>query len=63
MGMANNRCRWDDVCNCYLNLEPMFLVRMKNGVIARGSNGVGVEHDRHIDRHQIGTKQLTVSFF
>ena len=42
--MCLEQLRQHIMCNCDLTLEPTHLVRMKNGVIAPGSNGVGVEH-------------------
>ena len=42
--MCLEQLRQHILCNCDLTLEPTVLVRMINGVIAPGSNGIGVEH-------------------
>jgi hypothetical protein len=43
--MCLEQLRQHIMCNCDLTLEPTVLVRMKGtGVIAPGSNGIGVEH-------------------
>ena len=42
--MCLEQLRQHIMCNCDLTLEPTVLVKMDSGVIAPGSNGVGVEH-------------------
>ena len=42
--MCLEQLRQHIMCNCDLTLEPTVLVRMKDNIIAPGSNGIGVEH-------------------
>ena len=42
--MCLEQLRQHIMCNCDLTLDPTLLFRMKDGVIAPGSTGVGVEH-------------------
>ena len=42
--MCLEQLRQHVMCNCDLTLEPTVLVRLRNGVIAPGSNGIDVGH-------------------
>ena len=42
--MCLEQLRQQIMCNCDLTLEPTVLVRLSNGGIAPGSNGINVGH-------------------